>query len=64
MRMYSKAAAVARTLLREVPDSLEVRKYALIGLCGSDFAEDIARLRTSLQSAGVEGICAADAKHP
>jgi hypothetical protein len=57
MRMWSRAADIARELLRNAPESLEIRKYALVGLCGSDFADDIAKLRSSLKDAGVTGFC-------
>jgi hypothetical protein len=58
--MSSKAADVSRTLLQDAPTSLEVRKYALIGLCGSDFAEEIAKLRSSLRQTGITGFCEAE----
>jgi hypothetical protein len=57
MGMWSKAAEVSGALLRSAPDSLEVRKYALIGFCGSDFTEETAKLRSALRDAGVTGIC-------
>jgi len=57
MGMWSRAADVARELLRDAPQSVETRKYALVGLCGSDFADEIARLRSSLRDAGVTGLC-------
>lgn len=57
MGMWSRAADVARSLLQGAPDSLEVRKYALVGFCASDFAEETAKLRSSLRDAGVTGIC-------
>jgi hypothetical protein len=55
--MWSKAADVSRELLRDAPDSLEIRKYALVGFCRSDFADDVARLRHSLKDDGVTGFC-------
>ena len=57
---WSKAAEIAQKFVRDAPDSLELRKYALIGFCRSDFADDIARLRTSLREAGVTGFCDAE----
>jgi hypothetical protein len=55
--MWRKASEIARELLQDAPDSVEIRKYALVGFCGSDFAEEIARLRNSLADAGVSGFC-------
>jgi hypothetical protein len=57
MEMWSKAAEISRSLLEVAPESLEIRKYALIGYCGSDFTEETARLRGALRDAGVKGIC-------
>lgn len=58
--MWSKAAHVARALLQDAPDSLEIRQFALVGLCASDFAEDVASLRASLKDAGITGLCEAE----
>jgi hypothetical protein len=55
--MWSRAADIARTMLKRSPDSLEIQKYALVGYCGTDYAADIARLRATLRDAGVTGIC-------
>jgi hypothetical protein len=55
--MWSKAAEVSHQLLGDAPDSLEIRKYALVGLCRSGFVEEIAKLRGSLRDAGVTGFC-------
>jgi hypothetical protein len=57
MGMWSKAADMSRQLLRDAPDSLEIRKYAMIGLCPSDFADEVAALRTSLADAGIRDVC-------
>jgi len=57
MGMWSRAADVSRTLLETAPSSVELQKYALVGLCGSDFVDDIAKLRRSLRAAGVSGLC-------
>jgi len=57
MGMWSKAADLAQQLERDAPDSLEIRKFAMLGLCRSDFAEEIERLRNSLKRAGVKGFC-------
>ncbi len=62
MKMWSKAALISQQLLRDAPDSLEIRKYALAGLCQSDMADEIARLRNSLKDAGVTGVCDAEEK--
>lgn len=60
LEMWSSAASVSLSLLRDAPDSLEVWKYALVGLCGSDFADEIAKLRSALRDAGVAGLCEAE----
>jgi hypothetical protein len=57
LSMWSKAAGIALSLLQDAPDSLEIHQFALVGLCASDFAEDVARLRVSLKDAGVTGLC-------
>jgi hypothetical protein len=62
MGMWSKAADLSRQLLRDAPDSLEIRKYAMIGLCPSDFADELAALRTSLADAGIRDICQAESQ--
>jgi hypothetical protein len=55
--MWSKAAEISQHLLRDAPESLELRKYALVGFCRSDFADEIARLRARLKDAGVTSFC-------
>lgn len=57
MGMWSKAAEISRQLLEDAPESIEIKKYALVGLCPSNFAEEIARVRNSLKEAGVTGFC-------
>jgi hypothetical protein len=57
MRMWSSAAEVAEQLLRDAPNSLEIRKYALIGLCHSGLADQITQVRNSLKDAGITGLC-------
>jgi hypothetical protein len=57
--MWSRAADVSHSLLQAAPNSLEVDKYALVGLCASDFSDDIARLRRTLHDAGIAGVCEA-----
>jgi hypothetical protein len=64
MRMWSRAAEVSEQLLRDAPHSLEIKKYALIGLCHSDLAAEIAQLRSSLKDAGVTGFCEAAGAEP
>jgi len=64
MQMWSKAAAVSEQLLRDAPHSLEIRKYAMVGLCHSDLADQIAKLRTSLKEEGVTGFCEAERGSP
>ena len=59
MDMWSKAADLSQELVRESPSNLQIRKFALLGLCRSDFAEDIERLRASLRDAGMRDICEA-----
>lgn len=57
MGMWSKAAEIAQDLQRQAPNSLEIQKYALVGLCASDFADEIRKLRNTLRDAGVTGVC-------
>ena len=64
LEMWTKAADLALALERESPESLEIKKYTLIGVCGSDYANEIARLRSTLSDAGVKGICAPEGKRP
>jgi hypothetical protein len=62
--MVSSAAELALGLLRDAPDSLAIQKLALIGLCRSDFADEIARLRDTLGRAGVKGLCDPEGTRP
>jgi len=55
--MWTKSAEVSQQLLKEAPYSLEMEKFAIVGFCHSDFAGEIARLRTLLKEAGVKGLC-------
>jgi hypothetical protein len=64
MRMWSRAAEMSEQLLRDAPHSIEIKKYALIGLCHSDLADRIAQLRSSLKDAGVTGLCDAPGAEP
>jgi len=64
MRMWSRAAEMSEQLLRDAPHSIEIKKYALIGLCHSDLADRIAQLRSSLKDAGVTGLCDAAGAEP
>jgi hypothetical protein len=57
--MWSKAAELSQQLLRNAPDSPEIRKFALVGFCRSDFADDIAQLRSTMKDSG-NGLCSSD----
>ena len=47
--MWSKGAEISQELLRDAPDSIQIRRYALVGFCRSDFAAEIASRGTSLK---------------
>jgi hypothetical protein len=64
LQMWTRAADLALELERGNPASLEIRKYTLIGVCGSDYAHEIARLRSALSDAGVKGICDPEGGQP
>jgi len=55
--MWSRAADISRQLLRDAPRSIEIQKYALVGLCHSGEASEIVRLRSALKKVGTTGIC-------
>ena len=57
MGMWSNAGDLSRKLIEDTPDSVEIQKYALVGLCASGFASEIAKVRGLLSDAGVTGFC-------
>lgn len=62
--MWSRAADVSRQLLRDAPRSIEIQKYALVGLCHSGEAAEIVRLRSALKKVGTTDICKEEADAP
>jgi hypothetical protein len=64
LQMWTRAADLALELERGNPASLEIRKYALVGVCASDYAHEIARLKSALNDVGVKGICDSKENRP